>query len=224
MHTANLAICTQSTWFLEITYPPPLPRIKCFQLITFTPSFYMFRHKAGTFPSWSFFMMPVPACCDKDRRHSKCGWSILRGEMSCLFMRKPKHFLCISQTFFPFSFVAAVVNQPTEEHTGSAHDGAFHLFTDHSSFCAMQLAVLWGREHPLPWIITDSIPSLLSTDLHKAELFQFDYHEEHQHQCITGKLRVPLRWLCFTKITTWQSASLRWKRKHKSWRARDAEL
>lgn len=80
------------------------------------------------------------------------------------------------------------------------------------------------REHPLPWIITDSIPSLLSTDLHKAELFQFDYHEEHQHQCITGKLRFPLRWLCFTKITTWQSASLRWKRKHKSWRARDAEL
>lgn len=43
----------------------------------------MFRHKPNTFPSsWSSFIMSVSASCDKDRRQSKSGRSILRGAFS----------------------------------------------------------------------------------------------------------------------------------------------
>lgn len=147
MHTGNLAICKQSTWLLEITYPASLSRIKCFELSHLHKPFTCLDTKSVHFPllGHSLSCLFQPAVIKIEGTAS--GRNIPRGEMSCLFMRKLKHFLCFLQIFFPFSFVAAVVNQPTEEGRGSAHAGAFHLFTDRCSFCAMQLAVLWGNIH-----------------------------------------------------------------------------
>lgn len=205
----------KSTWLLEIIYPTSLTRIMCFQLSHLHKDFTCLDTKP--FPSsWSFFMMPVSTCCDKDRKPNKSGRSILREEMSCLFMRKLKHFLCFLQTFFPLSFVAAVVNQPTEEGRGSVHAGAFHLFTDRCSFCAgnIRCSELLQTPSPFCWALPctrQSCSSLITMKNSSTNAWQESW-------------RVPLRWLCFTKTTTQSSASLRWKRKHKSWRARDAEL
>lgn len=185
----------------------------------------MFRHKPNTFPSsWSSFIMSVSASCDKDRRQSKPGRSILRGAFSnVLLVYEESEALCFLQTCLPLLLHCSCC-EPT--HWGRQRLCAcwslLFIYRPLLLLCNAACAAL--RQHSLLWIIADSVPFLLSTDLHKAELFQFDYHEEQQHQCMTGKLRVPLRWLCFTKTTTRQSASLGWKRKHKSSRARDAEL
>lgn len=73
----------------------------------------MFRHKASTSPSsWSFFMMPVSTSCDKDRRQSKSGRSTLRGEMSYLFTRKMKYFLCLLQTCLPLLLPCSCCEPP----------------------------------------------------------------------------------------------------------------
>lgn len=223
MHTGNLAICTQRTWLLEIIYPTSLPRIKCFQLSHLHKAFTWLDIKPVHFPLLGHsLMMPVSTCCDKDRRHSI--WQEHSQRRNVLLVYEEDEALPVLFTnLFPLLFCCSCCEP--------AHWGRRRLCACWSLsliyrpvllFCSAACGAL--REHSLLWIITDSIPFLLSTDLHKAELFQFDYHEEQQHQCMTGKPRVPLRWLCFTQTTTRQSASLRWKRKHKSWRERDAEL
>lgn len=191
---------------------------KVFSTTTFTQSFYMFRHKASTFPSsWSFFMMPVSTCCDKDRRHSI--WQEHSQRRNVMLVYAEAEALPVFFTnLFPLLLCCSCC-EPAQwgRQRLCACWSLSPIYRPLLLLCNAACSAL--REHSLLWIITDSIPFL-----HKAELFQFDYHEEQQQQCMTEKLRLPLRWLCFTKTTTWQSASVRWKRKHKSWRERDAEL
>lgn len=147
-----------------------IQKLLCFQLSHLHKVFTCFRHKASIFPSsWSsLWCLFQPR--DKDRRQSKFGRMILRGEMPCWFIRKVKHLLFFfTNLFLPFSFVAAVLNQPTDEDRGFACAGGWNLLLIYRPLLLLcNAACSTLKKYPLLWMVTDSILFLLGIDLHKT--------------------------------------------------------
>lgn len=134
-------------------------KVLCFQLSHLRKVFTCFRQKASIFPSswsslWCLFQHR-----DKDRRQSKFGRMIVWREMPCWFIRKVKHLLCFLLTYFPPSPLLLLFwTNPLmkTQDLCMLEAEVFYLFTDHCSFCAMQLVVLWRNIHYSEWLQTPS--------------------------------------------------------------------